>query len=94
MTENNDWIDPQAATRPAVVGTGRIERQGLLSTARVGRDAAIAGVVVGAAVEVARSVGWVAADAIAANPNVLVLATSAVTIAVRFVWKWFGRYGV
>ena len=92
MTQTNDWVDPAALQQPVVVGPGRIDAAGWASTGRVGRDSLIGSVVVGAALEMAKSQGWGVAETISGSPNLLIVATGVVTVAVRFVVKWLGRY--
>jgi hypothetical protein len=89
-----DWMDPAAARQPVVIGTGSIEREGLMSTGRVARDTAIAGTIVGAAIEIGRVTGYLPPEVVAQSPNVLIAATGMVTVAVRFLWRWIGRYVV
>ena len=90
----SDWVDPTQVQAPVVVGSGDIDREGLWSTARVGRDASLAGTLVMAGTEIVKSAGWVSPETLASMPYTMVVATGLATVAVRFVWKWLGKYVV
>lgn len=91
---SSDWVDPAAVNQPAIVGPGSIDGEGLLSTMRVGRDAGLAGTLVMAGTELVKSAGWVSPETLASMPYTMVVATGLATVAVRFVWKWLGKYVV
>ena len=73
---------------------GSIESEGLRSTGRVLRDAAIAGAVVKAALEIGTATGYVTPEAVAAAPNAVIAATGLLTVVVRLIWKWLGKYNI
>ena len=92
MAADSDWVDPDAAYGPVVVPSGRMDSEGWRSTARVGRDAGLAGTLVMAGTEVVKSVGWVSPETLASMPYTMVVATGLVTVAVRLAWRWLGKY--
>ena len=67
-----------------------IESSGWASTGRVGRDAAIATLIVGGILET----GLVPPDYLSSRPSMYALATAAMTVIVRFAWKFLGRYAI
>ncbi len=94
IAADSDWVDADAVRGPLVVPSGRMDSEGWLSTARVGRDAGLAGTLVMAGVEVVKSVGWVSPETLAAMPYTMVVATGLATVAVRLAWRWLGNYVV
>lgn len=92
MTADSDWVDPEAAHGAVVVPVGRLDSEGWRSTARVGRDASLAGTLVMAGTEVVKSVGWVSPETLASMPYTMVVATGLATVVVRLVWRWLGNY--
>ncbi len=92
MAADSDWVDPNSVQGPAIVPSGRMDNEGWLSTARVGRDAGLAGTLVMAGTELVKSAGWVSPETLASMPYTMVVATGLATIAVRFAWKWLGKY--
>ncbi len=65
-----------------------INSSGWASTGRVGRDAAIATLIVGGIVET----GLVPPDYLTSHPSIYALATATVTVLVRFAMRFLFRY--